>query len=131
MQFSRYLAICCFLASLMTALTGSAQLVEIPNFSEFGNSNNLMPFSVSFDTARYQQIYSAGAFPYGGIIDKINFRHNEGGANVHGPTDFDVQVAFAYAATTVGTASPVFSDNIGDDFTVVFDEVITRSYSGP
>ncbi|HJQ78977.1 MAG TPA: PEP-CTERM sorting domain-containing protein, partial [Lacipirellulaceae bacterium] len=42
--------------------------------------------------------------------------------------DADLQVAFAYAATTVSTASPVFHNNIGDDFTIVLDGTVTESY---
>lgn len=120
-------------ASLIGNLLASAafaQLVEVPSLPDFGDSNNLAPFSSS-EPMRYQQIYSASAFPHGGIIDKINFRHNEGSANVHGPIDFDLQVAISYAATTVATVSPVFAENIGDNFTIVFDGILTESHSAP
>jgi len=48
-------------------------------------------------------------------------------------SDFQQQakVAFAYAKTTVSTASPIFADNIGDNFTIVLDAVIARTNNLP
>ena len=50
------------------------QLIQVP-FSGFGDVANAYPLSLG--PARYQQIYSASAFPYGGTIDKIMFRNEE------------------------------------------------------
>jgi hypothetical protein len=117
-------------STFLVVCSTSAQLVQVPKLSEFGNSNNAYPFSPLFGSrsVRYQQIYASSAFPHGGIIDKIMFRNDEIFRNDYPPADIDLQVAFAYAATTVDTASPIFADNIGDGFTIVLDEVITKSY---
>jgi hypothetical protein len=79
---------------------------------------------------RYQQIYAASAFANGGVIDQIRFRNDERFGLPYGPTPVNLQVSFAYAATTVQTASPTFADNIGDDLTVVLDGIVTLNYSG-
>jgi hypothetical protein len=113
----------CFLAGLLAALPAGAQLVQVPNLSGFGNSNNLAPFLAPMT---YQQIYVSSAFPHGGIIDKIMFRYDEVFGKKNG-IDADLQIAFAYAATTVATASPTFADNIGDDVTIVLDGRVTES----
>jgi hypothetical protein len=89
---------------------------------------NAFPFSTPFGSIRYQQIYAASEFPHGGIIDEVRFRDvNRSVHAPYGPVDIDLQVAFAYAATTVATASTTFASNIGDDFTIVLDGVITES----
>src|SRR5688572_17020080 len=130
MSLSRCSCVCFLLAILLFALPAGAQLVQVPDLSGFGNRNTRVPFSV-VRPMRYQQIYFASAFPQGGIIDKIMFRNDEQlGAN-YGPTDIDLQIAFAYAATTGGPPSATFANNIGDNFTIVLDGVITESYSGP
>jgi hypothetical protein len=86
-----------------------ADVVQVPNLPGFGNTQNTLPFS-GFGQTRYQQIYAASEFPHDGIIDKIMFRHDELTDVLYGPTDIDVQVAFAYAATTVNTASTTFAN---------------------
>ena len=125
-----------FIALLAISLTqsfasASGPLVQVPNLSGFGNSNNVAPFFTGFAPMRYQQIYAASAFPQGGTIDKFMFRSDEQFGSKYGPTSIDLQVAFAYAATTVNNPSTVFANNIGTDFTVVLDGVITRSNNGP
>lgn len=129
MQSPKCLAAGYFPIFLFVALPASAQLVQVPDLSGFGNSNNFLPFSSIFGPLRYQQIYASSAFPHGGTIDKIMFRNDEDFFRTYA-TDIDIQVAFAYAATTVDTASPTFANNIGDDFTIVLDEVITESNVG-
>lgn len=121
----------CILAHLLSALPAGAQLVQVPNLPEFGNSNNKFPFSPHSFPMRYQQIYASSAFPHGGIIDKIKFRHDQGEGmfNTY-EVEIDIQVAFAYAATTVDTPSPVFDYNIGNDFTIVFDGTTFQSHQG-
>jgi hypothetical protein len=48
MQFTRMLVLMlymvCILANLLAALPAAAQLVQVPNVSEFGNSANQQPF---------------------------------------------------------------------------------------
>ena len=120
------------LATQLAACSAKAQLVQVPNLPEpfFGNSNTIFPFSYGFGSLRYQQIYAANAFPNGGVIDKLMFRNDEGNGVLYGPLDIDLQIAFAYSARTVLTASPAFADNIGDDFTIVLDRVSTVSFDG-
>lgn len=103
----------------------SAQLVEVPNLPGNGNYNIPIPFSLS--SFRYQQIYSASAFPQGGTIDKIRFQP----VNSYNADEFDFQLALSYAATTVNTASTTFANNIGDDFTVVFDGLLIEPIGPP
>jgi hypothetical protein len=105
-------------------------LVEVPDLPGFGNRSDAVPFALS-TPVRYQQIYAASEFPHGGVIDKIMFRHDELLGAIYSSSTFDLQVAFAHAVTTVHTASATFSNNIGSDFTVVLDGVITNSFSGP
>jgi hypothetical protein len=114
------------------AADAASQLVQIP--AGFGDSSNAYPFSVG--PRRYQQIYSASAFPSvfskGNTIDKIMFRNEEDPVwdLPYGPTQINLQISLAYAKTKVATASSVFADNIGSNFTVVMDEVIVRSNDG-
>ncbi len=124
MQILR-LQMVCLLAHVLTAQSG-AQLVQVPNLSTFGNQANAFPFSSAYGPMRYQQIYASSAFPHGGIIDKIMFRNDEGVGKSF-EVDIDLQIAFAYATTTVGTASTIFDRNIGDDFTIVLDDIIHQS----
>jgi hypothetical protein len=115
---------------LHLANSADAQVIQVPNLSGFGNDANLFPFGSIYGPMRYQQIYAASEFPQGGAIDKIMFRNDDVHGTTYGLTDIDVQVAFAYAATSVGTISTSFADNIGDDFTVVLDAVISESNDG-
>src|SRR5215213_9705860 len=114
-------SICTSFVDISWANPPTGQLVQIP--TGFGDSANAYPFSVG--PKRYQQIYSTSAFPTvfsgGNAIDKINFRNEEDPTwdLPYGPTPIDLQIAFAYAKTTVATASSVFADNIGSNFTVV------------
>ncbi|HEX2476430.1 MAG TPA: PEP-CTERM sorting domain-containing protein [Lacipirellulaceae bacterium] len=128
-----------FLANLLAAcsanhaaLPADAQLVQVPVLSGFGNSDNAFPFSQTSGPMRYQQIYASSAFPHGGTIDKIMVRNDEGSSGKMYQVDINLQIAFAYAATTVDTASPIFDNNIGDDFTIVFDGTTFQSrQAGP
>jgi hypothetical protein len=111
---------------LFLSSSATAQLVQVPDLPGFGNGNNGIPFANCCPMG-YQQIYSASAFTQGGIIDKLKFRYDEETGGAFGPLNMDLQIAFAYAATTVSTASPILANNIGDDFTVVLDGTITGS----
>jgi hypothetical protein len=117
----------CFLVNLQAALPADAQLVQVPDLTGFGNSANAYPFSSAYGPMRYQQIYASSEFPHGGTIDKIMFRDDEFPGTQY-RVDIDLQIAFAYAATTVDRASTVFARNIGDDFTIVLDGTITESF---
>ncbi len=121
----------CFHANLLAALPADAQLVQVPNLSEFGNGNNTFPF-FAIPPMRYQQIYASSAFPLGGTIDKIMFRDDEVFAEINGPyfQTMDLQISFAYAANSPANASRTFASNIGDDFTIVLDGVATESHDG-
>jgi hypothetical protein len=131
MQFSKCFVVCSLLASLLMASSANAQLVQVPNLAGFGNKGEGTPFSSSSTPIRYQQLYAASEFPHGGTIDKIMFRRDEVLGGTHPPASFDLQVAFAHAATTVHSASATFAANIGSDFTVVLDGVVTKGFSGP
>jgi hypothetical protein len=124
-----FLRCCCKVlvaSSLWLAQSASAHIIQVPSLAEFGNDNNQYPFSAS-SPIRYQQIYAASEFDQAGLIDKIRFRYDEHVSDNYGPTAIDLQIGIAYAATTVATASPSFTDNIGDDFTIVFDGVMSWS----
>jgi hypothetical protein len=112
--------------SLWFEQSASAELIQVPNITEFGNDNNEFPFSAP-GPIRYQQIYAASEFDKAGIIDKVMFRYDEHYISVYGPTTIDLQIGIGYAATTVATASPVFADNIGEGFDLVFDGQVTQS----
>lgn len=102
---------------------------------ETGNQN-AFPFHLvttpPTPSLRYQQIYSRAEFASGGIIDAIRLRR----AGTQGPftsTPIDVKISLGYAATTVATASSVFSDNIGPNYVTVLDTnalVLSSSASG-
>jgi hypothetical protein len=127
MQFSCHFAVCSFIAVMQVAGATSAQTVQVPSLSGFGDNNNAFPFSKFGDPSRYQQIYASSEFSHGGVIDQIVFPHDDQIQLANPPGNIDLQVAFAYAATTVATASPVFAENIGDEFTVVLDGVVMGS----
>src|SRR4051812_13842304 len=112
----RQIACVSMLTTFLVVCSTGAQLVQVPDLSGFGNQSNAYPFSSLIGPMRYQQIYASSAFPHGGIIDNIMFRNDKDTGRLYAPTDIDVQVAFAYAATIVRTASPTFANNIGDNF---------------
>jgi hypothetical protein len=59
------------------------------------------------------------------------FRRDELVGATNPNVTLDLQIAFSHAATTVHTASATFTNNIGSDFSVAFDDVVTTSLSGP
>lgn len=94
-------------------------------------AGNRFPFIINpnFQTMRYQQIYASDEFSEGGLIDEIRFRRTLNSPPFTGVT-LDLEIKIGYAAMTVTTASPVFDDNIGDEFQTVFDGVLTLDSEG-
>ena len=100
-------------------------------------SQNAFPFHLSAtvpptSSLRYQQIYSHTDFASGGIIGAIRLRRGSA-QDTFTSTPIDVKISLGYAATTVATASRVFSDNIGAGFVTVLDTsslIISSSGSG-
>lgn len=93
-----------------------------------GDGMNAIPFAPT-SNRRYQQIYSASEFAQGGAIDAVRFRRDRN----HEPfeaTTLDVQISLSHAATTVATASEVFSENIGTGNVVVYSGPLSLSSSG-
>src|ERR1041385_3077113 len=119
-----------FLVNIVAAATASAaSLVEtVPNgyASTGGNDDNIYPFGIGAGTnvsMRYQQVYDASQFaetiPNEGLITEIDFR-------VDGPHGFgfvatlpDIQINLSTTAKGPDSLSPIFSENVGGDDTVV------------
>ncbi|WP_145266344.1 S8 family serine peptidase [Tautonia plasticadhaerens] len=102
-------------------------LADVP-----GNDGNAWPYHIGafgLEQMRYQQIYSASEFESGGIIEAIRFRLDEFGAPF-AATGIDTEIRLSYAATTVGTVSDTFANNIGAGQLTVYDGPLDLSGSG-
>jgi hypothetical protein len=90
-----------------------------------GNTNSdRWPFStIETQTARYQQVYDASQFSQatnGGWIYQFYFRvDSQTGYQFHA-TLTNVEIHLSTTTKNSGTLSPVFSENVGADDTVVF-----------
>jgi hypothetical protein len=114
-----------------------AQSFAIPNAYETveGNSSSSYPFwDFGTNTVRYQQIYAASEFSNatnGGWIYQLNFRDDSErpydtyvGFNA---TLTNVEIRLSTTSRTPDGLSPVFSENVGIDQTLVFSNFLAMS----
>jgi hypothetical protein len=126
------------LAGILLILTGFCPVgaFVVPNTNETteGNSANLFPFLYSETgnvSGRYQQLYDRSQFtgiPQSGAwITGIYLRSD---AQSEQPISVDLksaQIEFSTTQRTVSSLSPVFSENVGPNNTVVFPAARLRS----
>ena len=108
-------------APLDVTIPASLETVE-------GNTNNNWPYNT--DDMRYQQIFASSDFSEGGVIDEIRYRLDGAYGTPFSASGLDLQINLGYAATTVGTASPTFADNVGAGYVTVLDGLLELSSSG-
>jgi len=119
-----------------TTTTAGAVSAVVPNANATTEANTGNTFPLHLGSAgsqmRYQQIYSASQFIGGGVIDQLRFRRN--GTDFQQPafttTGISIQINLSYAATSVGTVSSTFANNIGAGNTMVFNGLLNLSSSG-
>lgn len=125
------------------ATTADATVVTAPGTSE-GNQNSVFPFNFGQQlggtpTQRYQQIYRSSLF--GGVtgtIDSVAFRADSGSPLSDFTSTVDIEIRLSHT-TKQPTQPPgpnppnhlsaVFADNVGPDETLVFDDVISLTYT--
>src|SRR3989442_11230153 len=118
-----------FLVALLTTLNsarGQASIVIVaPNSLANSEGNSLagLPFDVSTSGRRYQQVFDASQFSAigsgGGYIREIDFRLDGGCQTSGGQTVSGFQINLSTTMKGPDSLSPVFSENVGPDDTVV------------
>ena len=139
-----------FAAFLLAACSLSAYgqpVVAVPNslFQAGGNTNSVLPFlNPNFFTARYQQVYDASQFPTisngttdfknyfaaitnGGWISDVYFRAASNSCAFPRTAVPDVEIHLSTTSRDPDALSPVFSENVGPDDTLVFSGSFTIS----
>jgi hypothetical protein len=108
-----------WLASAAAALAQGTVVVPNGLGNVEGNSSTVDPFTSS--SFRYQQVFSASQFPFGGFINSIWFR-------LDGATTNDPLLFFGGGSVTLSTIpagsdglSPVFADNVGANAVTIFN----------
>jgi hypothetical protein len=101
-----------------------SQSIAVPNTygGTEGNSRSAFPFALSGVTARYQQVYDASQFSLatnGGWIYHLDFRPDGGSPSFYA-TVTNVEIHFSTTLRSPDRLSPIFSENIGSNDTLVF-----------
>jgi hypothetical protein len=96
-----------------------------------GNVSNVIPFGLSSDSFRYQQVFAGWQFPSEPfLITSIAFRPEEGSRpspnNSNGRSTIPgVQFTLSTTAKMPGALSGTFQENVGADAKIVFDGPFT------
>jgi len=114
--------------ALPTILAYGDSFVVVPNdlANTDGNNGSIYPFFIEYDrlsSMRYQQVYDTAQFTSsgtnGGYITALGFRA-DGGSKHTGNIITNVQINLSTTSKSPDGLSSVFSDNVGDDETIVY-----------
>jgi hypothetical protein len=135
------------LAFAVMVATAAADILVTPSnlATSEGNQNSVYPFNFAqlggpaTPTQRYQQIYRSSLFGgTTGVINSIAFRADRDSPLSNFTDTVDIEIRLSHTAkqptqppgpNPPNSLSAVFTDNVGPDETLVFDDVISLTYS--